>query len=101
MFARYFHWLAEANFVGGSDATLVLSLVNEVLNDIAGLLQVPGDVAADPVSCISSLALNQVSDDGASTIVGRGGPVETDGALGGVLHTGIHNRARRSWGRAH
>lgn len=100
VFAGYFSWLAEAHLVDGSDAALVLSLVNEVLNDIVGLLQVPGDVAADPVCGVSSLALHQVSYDGASTVVGRGSPGETYGALAGVCHTWIHNRTRRSWGRA-
>lgn len=100
MFARYFNWLAKANLVNSSDAALVLSLVNEVLDDIVGLLQVPGDIATDPVCCVSPLALHQVSNYGASTIVGGRSPGETDCAAGGVCHTGIHNGARRSWGRA-
>lgn len=100
MLAGYFSWLAEANLVDSSDAALVLGLVDEVLDDIVGVLQVPGDIAADPVCGVSPLALHQVSNDGASTIVGRSSPGETDGAVGGVCHTGIHNRTRRSWERA-
>lgn len=58
MFARYFHWLTEANLVDSSDTALVFILVDEVLDDIAGLLQVPGNVAAYPVCCVGPLALH-------------------------------------------
>lgn len=101
MLAGYFNWLAEADLVDGSDAALVLCLVYEVLDGVVGLLQVPGDVAAYPVSGVGPLALYQVSNDGASSIVGGDGPGEADGAVGGVHHSRIHNRARRSWGQAH
>lgn len=70
--------------------------MNEVLNDVVGLLQVPWDITADPVFGVCPLALHQVSNNGASTIVGGGSPGKTDGAVGGVSHTGIHNRSRRS-----
>lgn len=101
MLARYFNWLAESDLVHGSDAALVLSLVNEVLDDIVGLLQIPGDIAADPVCGIRPLALHQVSNDRASTIIGGSSPGEADGAVGGVRHSGVHNGSRRSWVRAH
>lgn len=97
MLARYFNWLAKADLVDSSDAALVLGLMNEVLNDVVGLLQVPGDVATDPVSCVSPFAFHQVSNDRASTIIGRSSPSEADGTVGGVRHAGAHNRARRSW----
>lgn len=58
MFARHFNRLTEADLVDGSYAALVLILVDEVLDDIASLLQVPGNVAADPVSCVGPLALH-------------------------------------------
>lgn len=101
MLAGYFNWLAEANLVDGSDAALILGLVDKVLDDVVGLLQIPGDVAADPVCGVGSLALHQVANNGASSIIGRSGPGEADGAVGGVHHTGVHNRTRRSWGTAH
>lgn len=71
MLAGYFDWLTEANLVDSSDAALVLGLVNEILNDVVGLLQVPRNVTADPVSSISPLTLYQVSNDRAATIIGR------------------------------
>lgn len=101
MLAGYFSWLAEADLVDSSDAALVLGLVDEILDNIVGLLQVPGDIAADPVCGVGPLALYQVSNDGASTIVGWSGPGKADGAVGSVCHTGVHNWARRSWIRAH
>lgn len=100
MLARHFDRLAEANLVDGSDATLVLCLVYEVLDDVVGLLQVPGYIAADPVCGIRPLALHQVSQDGASTIICRDSPGEVDGTGSGVCYTGVHHRAGRSWGRA-
>lgn len=100
MFAGYFNWLAEANLVNSRDTTLVLSLVNETLDDVVGLLQIPGDIAANPVRCVSPLALHQVTNNGGSTILGGCTPGKTDGATGGICHTGIHNGARRGWGRA-
>lgn len=99
MFAWDFYWFAEADFVHSSDATLVLSFVNEILNDIVSLLQVPGDIAAYPICSICPLALHQISNDGASTIVGRGRPNKANGAVGGICHTWVHNRTRRSWER--
>lgn len=94
--ARYFNWLTEANFVDGSDTALVLCLVDEVLDNVTSVLQVSGDIATDPICGIGPLALNQVSQDGASTIASRGIPCEADGAVGCVCHTGIHHWARRS-----
>ena len=101
MLAGYFNWLTEADLVDGGDAALILCLVNEVLDYIVGVLQVPGDIAANPVCGVRPLALHQVSNDRASTITGGSGPGKADGAVGGVCHTGVHNRARRSWGMAH
>ena len=96
MFARYFNWLAEPDFVDSSDTTLVLCFVDEILNDIACLLQVPGNVEADPVSGVIPLAFHQVSNDRAPAVVSRCGPGETDGAVGSVSYTRVHNRSRRS-----
>lgn len=98
MCARYFSWLAEANFIDGSDAALVLCLIDEVLDDVVGLLQVPGDIAADPVCSAGPLALHQVTNDRASTIIGWSSPGKTDGAVGGVCHTWVNDRARWSCG---
>ncbi len=98
MLARHFNRLTEANLVDCSDAALVLRLVNEVLDDVVGLLQVPGHIAADPICGVCPLALHQVSNNRASTIIGGSSPGKTDGAVGGVCHTGVHNRARRGWG---
>lgn len=95
--ARHFTQFAEANLVDDADAALVLCLGSEVLDDIVGVLQVLGDVAADPVGGIGCLALHQVTQDGAASVVGRGGPGQADGAEGGVCHYGVHHRARRSW----
>lgn len=101
MLAGHFYRLAEADLVDRSDAALVLCLVDEVLDGIAGLMQVSGDIAADPVCSVCPLALHQVSQNGASTIVGGGIPDDADGTVGGVHHTGVHHGARRSWERAH
>lgn len=89
--------LAETNLVDGSDAALVLGPVDEVLNDITRFLQIPGNIAADPVCCVCPLALHQVSKDGASAVAGGSRPGEADSAVGGVGHTGVHNRPRRCW----
>lgn len=99
MLLRYFNRLAEANLVDSSDAALVLGLVYQVLDGVAGVLQVPGYVAADPIRGVCPLALHQVADNGASTIVCGGGPGESNGAVGCVRNTRVHNRARRIWGR--
>lgn len=96
MHSRYLDWLAETDLVDGGDTALVFSLVNEVLDDIVCFLQIPRDVAAYPVCGVCPLALHQVSNDGASAITGRSSPSETDGAVAGVCHTGVHNRPRRS-----
>lgn len=90
-----FTGLTEPDLVDSRDTALVLRLIDEVLNDIAGVLQVLGDIAADPVSGISPLALHQVSQHGASTVAGWSSPAQTDGAVGGVRHTGVHHWARR------
>lgn len=94
MFARYFNWLTEADLVDSRYAALVLILVDEVLDDIAGVVQVSGNVAADPVSCVVSLALYQIPNDRASTVIGRTSPYEADSAVGGVCHTRVHNGSR-------
>lgn len=101
MFAWYFSWLAKADFVNSCDATLVLCFVNEILDNVAGVLEVPGDVAANPVGGVGPLAFHQVPNNWASSIVSRDCPGETDGAVGGVSHTGVQNRSRRSWWKAH
>lgn len=100
MLVWYFNWLAKADLVDSSDAALVLSLVNQVLDDIIGLLQISGDIAADPICGICPLAFHQVSNNRASAIVGGSSPSEADGAVGGVCHTGVRNGSRRSWVRA-
>lgn len=98
--ARDFAWLTEANLVDSCDAALVLCLVDEVLDDIISILQVLGDVAADPVLGAGSFALNQVPQDGAATIVGGGSPAEANRTIGGVSDTGVHHGTRRTWDRA-
>lgn len=54
----YLDRLAETNLVDSSDATLVFSLVNQVLNCIICFLQIPGNIAAYPVCCVCPLALH-------------------------------------------
>lgn len=93
--ARDLGRFTESNLVDGSDATLVFGPVDEVLNDIIGFLQIPGNIAANPVCRVGPLALHQVSNDGASTVAGGSCPSETDSAVGGVGHAGVHNRPRR------
>lgn len=88
---------AETDLVDGSDAALVLGPVDEVLNDVMCFLQIPGNIAAYPVCRVCPLALHQVSNDGASTVAGGSRPSETDSAVGGVGHTGVHDRSRRCW----
>lgn len=61
MLARHLDRFAEAHFVDSSDATLVLCLVDEVLDGVVGILQVPGYIAADPVCGVCPLAFHQVS----------------------------------------
>lgn len=95
--SRYLDWLAETNLVDSSDATLVFSPVDQVLNCIICFLQIPGNIAAYPVCCVCPLALHQVSNDGASTVAGGSCPSETDSAVGSVGHTRVHNRSRRCY----
>lgn len=97
MHSRHLDWFAESNLVDSADATLVFGLVNEVLNDITCFLQIPWNIATYPVCCICPFALHQVSNDGATTIAAGSRPSETDSAVGGVSHTGVHNRPRRCY----
>ena len=87
--------LTEADLVDGGDAALVLRLIYEVLDDVAGVLQVLGNIAADPVGCICPLAFHQVSQHGTSSVAGRDAPGQTDCAVGGVCHARVHYWARR------
>lgn len=92
--------LTEADLVDGGDAALILRLVDEVLDGVVRVLQVLGHVAADPVCGIGPFALHQVSQDGASSVIGGGGPGQADGAVGGVGDTGVQHGAGRSYGHS-
>lgn len=80
--------LTEANLVDSCDSELVLCVVHQARHKELGGLELFRHIALGPVLCFGSLTLYQVSDDLTATVVGRFGPAEADGALGGVHHLG-------------
>lgn len=86
--------LAEADLVNSGDSELVLGAVHQPCHQEFGGLELFWDVALSPVFSFSSLTFHQVADDLTATIIGRFGPAEADGTLGG-----IHNFGEGRWSR--
>lgn len=97
MVSRDVAGLTEANPVDCCDSELVLCVVHQAGHQELGGLELLWHIALVPVLGFSSLALYQVSDDLTASIIGRFGPAEADGALGGVHHLGESRWSRRIW----